>query len=93
MFKSSNSNYYMHKQHDHTSLLVISRVMRGPIEEVYLVKVMIEIKCALLARLHLVATNNMCPPSATDVCSPCLVGKQNSEASSGHRHLGHGDHK
>ena len=67
--------------------------MWGRIQEVYLVKVMVEKKCALLARLHPVASYKLCPPSATDICSSCLIGAQNSEASSGHHHLGHADHK
>ena len=67
--------------------------MRGHIQEVYLVKVMVEKKCALLAKLHPVASYKLRTPGTTDICSPCLIGTQNSEASTGQRHLGHADHK
>ena len=73
--------------------LRIGGVTRGPIQEVYLVITMVEKKCAPLTRLHPVASYQLCPLGATDICPPCLIGAQNSEVLSGHRHLGHADHK
>ena len=67
--------------------------MGGPIHEVDLIVTMVEKEGAPLTRLHLVLSYKLCPMGATDICPPWLVGAQNSEASSGHRHLGQVDLK